>query len=260
MSTLDELLRAEFGKNYENLVGTLPENTTVESYQRRNLIAIEFIVLHHTDAPSATTWEAVARYHTASNKWNKIAYHLGIRDYGGRCIVSLLNTPETRSYHAHTEGNNRGLAICVAGRKQTDSVTPAELDALIRAVSVTRRWATWIDLLPVVGHGDVPGNDTSCPGDKLKACIPEISSENGTGSLLSSVLRSEADRRQVIFPNPNAALQRAIFAAGFVPTSPEFKVDHGGHTYVAQRADHLATGAAKVYACIEGDWDNVFVA
>lgn len=256
MPTLDDLLRAEFGVNYENLVGALPVNTTVEPYQRRNLIAIEFIVLHHTDAPSATTWDAVARYHTESNKWNKIAYHIGVRDYGGRCMVSLLNLPETRSYHAHTEGNNHGLAICVAGRKTTEPVTAAELDALTRAVAVIRRWATWREL-PVVGHGDVPGNDTSCPGDKLKACIPKMIGGSGSSSL-SALLRAEADKRQVIFPNPNAAIQKRIFADGFVPTSPEFKVNHGGRTYVAQRADNLATGASRVYACIDGDWSNVF--
>ena len=74
---------------------------------------------------------------------------------------------------------------------------------------------------------------------------------------LNQVLLEEAAKRQVIQFNPNAALQQRIFAAGFVPNSPEFEVEHDGVHYAAQRAEHLGTGEVRIYFVKVGDWGNV---
>lgn len=74
---------------------------------------------------------------------------------------------------------------------------------------------------------------------------------------LQSTLLAEAARRQVIQFNPNASLQKRIFADGFVPNSPEFEVEFGNARYVAQRAENLASGEVRVYYVRSGDWGNV---
>lgn len=74
---------------------------------------------------------------------------------------------------------------------------------------------------------------------------------------LQKKLLEEAAAKQVIQFNPNASLQKAIFAAGFVPNSGEFKINVSGQIYVAQRAEHLVTGEVRVYYCKDGDWSNV---
>ena len=74
---------------------------------------------------------------------------------------------------------------------------------------------------------------------------------------LQATLLAEAARRQVIQFNPNASLQKRIFADGFVPNSPEFEVEHGDARYVAQRAENLASGEVRVYYVRSGDWGNV---
>jgi hypothetical protein len=74
---------------------------------------------------------------------------------------------------------------------------------------------------------------------------------------LQSTLLAEAARRQVIEFNPDAALQKRIFADGFVPNSPEFEVEFGNARYVAQRAENLASGEVRVYYVRSGDWGNV---
>lgn len=74
---------------------------------------------------------------------------------------------------------------------------------------------------------------------------------------LPAVLLQEAESRQVIQFNREAALQKRIFADGFVPNSPEFEVEHGGVRYLAQRAEHLASGEVRVYHVKWGDWGNV---
>ncbi len=77
------------------------------------------------------------------------------------------------------------------------------------------------------------------------------------GVTLQATLLAEAARRQVIEFNPNASLQKRIFADGFVPNSPEFEVEFGSARYVAQRAENLASGEVRVYYVRSGDWNNV---
>jgi hypothetical protein len=57
--------------------------------------------------------------------------------------------------------------------------------------------------------------------------------------------------------DPRAALQRRIFADGFVPNSPEFDVQINGVRYRVQRAEHLKTGKVRVYYAQVSDWSNV---
>jgi hypothetical protein len=76
------------------------------------------------------------------------------------------------------------------------------------------------------------------------------------GTLLEA-LQQTAQREQVIQFNKDAALQKAIFAAGFVPNSPEYSLEFGGASYIAQRAEHLATGEVRVYNCPVGRYDQV---
>lgn len=77
-----------------------------------------------------------------------------------------------------------------------------------------------------------------------------------TGTL-DDVLVAKAQAAQVIQFNPGAALQKAIFAAGFVPNSPEFDAAYQGTVYVAQRAEHMGSGEVRVYYVKQGDWGNV---
>jgi len=86
---------------------------------------------------------------------------------------------------------------------------------------------------------------------------PEPDRPPTPGPSLGEALWAAGARARVIAFNRRAALQRRIFADGFVPTSPEFEVEHGGIRYVAQQAEHLDSGAVRVYYVKKGDWDNV---
>lgn len=76
-------------------------------------------------------------------------------------------------------------------------------------------------------------------------------------STLEAALQGEAQRNQLIQFNPDAALQKAIFAAGLVPNSPEFPLSFGGVDYIGQRSEHLGTGEVRVYNCPVGQYDQV---
>ena len=74
---------------------------------------------------------------------------------------------------------------------------------------------------------------------------------------LGRYLLDEAERRQAIQFNPRAALQKAIFADGFVPNSGEFHLQLNWLTYTAQRAEDLGSGRVRVYYAISGQWNKV---
>lgn len=91
---------------------------------------------------------------------------------------------------------------------------------------------------------------TTVPRDEWEGQTPGYSS-------LKEALAKEAQKAQVIQFNPKAALQRAIFAANFVPNSPEFDLEYNRVAYRAQRAEHLRTGEVRVYFAMVGQWDIV---
>ena len=82
---------------------------------------------------------------------------------------------------------------------------------------------------------------------------------NPPAPTLGSALKEMAAAKQVIQFNPNAALQKVIFAASFVPNSGEFEIENAGVKYIAQRSEHLGTGEVRVYYVPVGDWGNVKV-
>jgi len=57
--------------------------------------------------------------------------------------------------------------------------------------------------------------------------------------------------------NPSAALQKVIFAHGFIPVSREFWAEYDGVRYACQMAENLQIGDKRVYYVVEGDWDKV---
>lgn len=128
---------------------------------------------------------------------------------------------------------------------------PYVLGACLYVVGASGGWPKWesfehlggiVDRLEALGRSEEPAPIT-----------PKPEPEPG----LEEALLLEAARRQVIQFNPNAALQKRIFAEGFVPNSPEFEVEHGGVRYVAQRAEHLGSGEVRVYYVKIGQWDQV---
>lgn len=65
------------------------------------------------------------------------------------------------------------------------------------------------------------------------------------------------EQAQVMEFNPQAALQKVIFADGYVPNSEEFSVTFQGFDFVAQRAERLDNGAVRVYYVEPSNWSNV---
>lgn len=128
--------------------------------------------------------------------------------------------------------------------------------ALLFMVGATGGWPKWESFEHL---GGIVNRLEALQRGAAPQPIQRVEPEPGkiTKDSLQQALLKEAAKRQVIQFNPNAGLQQRIFAAGFVPNSPEFEVDHAGVRYVAQRAEHLGTGEVRVYYVKAGDWGNV---
>ncbi len=93
--------------------------------------------------------------------------------------------------------------------------------------------------------------------DRLEAFQTDDGDEPDPERTLAEELLTAAAEAQVIQFNPQAALQKRIFADGFVPNSGEFELGYNGVSYVAQRAEHLGTGEVRVYYVVKGNWSDV---
>ena len=116
------------------------------------------LVIHHSASPRETTYEQVEGWHLEKG-WDAIGYHYLIdgeaKAHVGRPIVYQ---------GAHAKGANRdSIGICVTGDNTRDGlwwdrVQKLELTLLVGAL---RRAFPGIE---VMGHREVPGAATLCPG------------------------------------------------------------------------------------------------
>lgn len=128
-------------------------------YKMRQLNEITTIAIHHTATPATTTVDAIARYHVQTNDWPGIGYHYVILQDG---YIYKTNYAATKSYHVG-DANSYALGVSLVGNF-IDSPPPQEqLDAARKLVQYLRETYPSID--EVVGHRDIVGAQTRCPGD-----------------------------------------------------------------------------------------------
>lgn len=133
--------------------------------------------------------------------------------------------------------------------------------ALLFVVGAISPWESFEHLGGIVGRLEAFQKSEALAPTPVEPEMPEPGEpepeEPEPAASFEETLLAEAARKTLIKFNPRAALQRQIFADGFVPNSPEFEVEYGGRRYVAQAAEHLGTGEVRVYHVQEGDWANV---
>jgi N-acetylmuramoyl-L-alanine amidase len=247
------LLKTAFGAAFVDLRASLPRNTSVPWFGKRDLAAVTEIVVHHTAGSGALSWATVAQYEmNAHPTWPGIAYSIGISPAG---TVSLLaDIDEKRGATGNSLVNATAFQVCCGGNFENDIVTPQMLAAVNKLVTTLSTFAG--KALKVIGHRDVPGDQTACPGAHLYAALFAPVAPP-TGGPSATELLAAGDKYQVLRLNPAAALQQRIYRDGFSITSNEFPLLLGGVSYVCQRAEELHSGTVRVYFATVGDWSNV---
>lgn len=133
--------------------------------------AIEYLIVHQTATPRAeTTFEGIKRYHLSLG-WGNIAYHYFI-EADGR--MRKGRSERTQGTHTKASGMSaRSLGICAAGNFDTEEPTARQLSSLER---ILRELAGKYKIPKerILGHLEVPGAATRCPGDNLLAWVQEF--------------------------------------------------------------------------------------
>jgi hypothetical protein len=133
---------------------------------------IDHIVLHHSASPLATTAKDIEQWHLAKN-WSGTGYHI-ICEASGKLV---LGRPIGKT-GAHAKGWNRSsIGICLVG----DNTDPMEEWTKMQVVSLGEMYRVLSAIFPDalwLGHRDLPGAATECPGLDVKKLISRFAFEN----------------------------------------------------------------------------------
>lgn len=132
------------------------------------------IVIHH----SATRKGSVAGIDSAHRQrgWDGIGYHFVIGNGNGMRLGTVEPTWRWRAQRegAHAGGgaqgrpyNQAGIGICCVGQFDEDTPDAWQEERLADLIAELIRHVPTLSSARIIGHGDVPGKDTNCPGKYL---------------------------------------------------------------------------------------------
>lgn len=131
----------------------------------------KYIVIHHsaTDVGKALSFDYV---HSNKRHWKGLGYHFVI-DNGtsgkedGQIEVSPRWVHQENGAHCKADGMNyRGIGICLVGNFNSDNISSRQMQSLLRLVNELKKYYR-IPNTRILGHGQVTGANTDCPGKKF---------------------------------------------------------------------------------------------
>ncbi|MBU3912206.1 MAG: N-acetylmuramoyl-L-alanine amidase [Candidatus Omnitrophica bacterium] len=167
-------------------VNRLPDSSKLEKGQKllipnaaplRSVIPLwpsnkwKYIIIHHsaTDVGKALSFDYV---HSNKRHWKGLGYHFVI-DNGtsgkedGQIEVAPRWMHQENGAHCKAGSMNyQGIGICLVGNFNSDSVSARQMEALVSLVKELKKHYHIPDSR-ILGHGQVPGVSTDCPGKRF---------------------------------------------------------------------------------------------
>lgn len=166
-------LRSALGSRFSDLRTVLPDVDGPNGrFGRRALTAIRTIAVHHSAGPKTQTARAIYDFHIGPQRgWGGIGYHFLIRQ--GQ--VHLVGDPET-ARACVKDLNASVLCVCLTGDYTREALDDRDAEALALTVEALQAWAQAQlgHRLAVKGHGELPGQQTACPGTNLLPLVREL--------------------------------------------------------------------------------------
>ena len=146
------------------------------------------IVVHHTAGATDQSVESIHNYHKRERKWIGIGYNLIQTDDGEWHAGRGLD-----KQGAHASGyNDTSIGICLTGNFDVNSVPDDRWRSLVKMCRylMERYGLTSED---VVGHRELPGAATACPGLDMDALRKELNytPQDGGAALYRVVVDGE---------------------------------------------------------------------
>lgn len=137
--------------------------------------SIKYLIVHHSaTARDTTTFEAVKKYHI-SKGWGDIGYHFFITPDG-----KVMPGRAENMIGAHCQAdsmNFKSLGICLPGNFMTEVPTVQQLTSLLELLKKLMSKYN-IPKENVLGHREVSGASTACPGDNLQKWVSNFRGQN----------------------------------------------------------------------------------
>ena len=121
---------------------------------------VKHIIIHHTATTGETTrFESVRYHHVNTNGWRDIGYHYFIEHNG---IIKVGRMETVNGAHCRDDGmNSKSLGIALAGDFTKEKPTDQQIQSLKKLIeSIKQRYP----IESVLGHNEVKGANTDCPG------------------------------------------------------------------------------------------------
>lgn len=213
----------------------------------------DLLILHHAAATSCTA-EDVHRWHVG-NGWAGIGYHYLVRKDG---TIYRGRPEDTVGAHAYG-ANSHSIGVCFEGNYQVEPTMPAAQLAAGQALvaDIKRRWG----ITKVIGHKDVAGSTTDCPGKYFP--FAEMISETETATNNTST--SNTTKEDIIMVatqmigngdrgNAVRSMQGALIAQGYKCGSYGADGICGSATVAAIKACQAANGLTADGICGPDTW------
>jgi N-acetylmuramoyl-L-alanine amidase len=151
--------------------------TIPNAKQLRHVISLypnpqwKYIIVHHTATDMGKALQ-VDRAHHDRGFWNGIGYHF-IIDNGtmgkgdGQIEVSPRWIKQQVGAHCKAGGmNDKGIGVALVGNFNEDQPTPNQIQSLTYLIKTLSQYYN-INSNSVIGHRDVEGASTDCPGKRF---------------------------------------------------------------------------------------------
>lgn len=226
---------------------------------------VAWVIVHSTASPANGTPAGTLAYLTSNSLQvsiheliNPEATYIMVHDDRAAHHAGYGTLPDAAANPANPNARTWGVEMYQTGASAPTSAIVER--AAQRTAEACRRFGLGADR--VLAHREIDPSRRSDPVGvnmtTFRQRVAEIlRSGSGAPGLDRQALIAAGQAAQRIQLNPGAALQRALAADGFVPTSGEFDHADASGQYIGQRAEHLGTGAVRVYVVPVGRWSEV---
>ncbi len=131
----------------------------------------QYIIVHHSATETGNAL-SLFKLHLRRGFWHGLGYQFVISNgtagkADGQIEVSPRWTHQDVGAHCKADNMNHcGIGICLVGNFSKDSVSEKQLDSLVYLVNILRGYYN-IPVKNILGHGQVRGAATECPGNNF---------------------------------------------------------------------------------------------
>lgn len=168
------------GTKFVDLRDSLPGDSFNWSWTR-SLTSVKYLAIHHTAGPDTQTPVQIANFHINSNGWGGIGYHFLVDKDGVVYYVGDISTARANVANL----NDQVIGICLIGSFMGGKEPSSEQLSSVRKlceffISNYPELTNLNSFSQVMGHKELPGQSTACPGEAWNQWKKKVTEGGGS--------------------------------------------------------------------------------